>query len=30
MTRVQFVEETAQIEITAFGIEPELLLEGQS
>ena len=30
MTRVQFVEETAQIEITAFGIEPELLLERQS
>src|SRR6266403_2988369 len=30
MTRVQFVEETAQIEITAFGVEPELLLERQS
>ena len=30
MTRVQFIEERAQIEITAFGIKPELLLERQS
>jgi hypothetical protein len=30
MTRVQFVEETAQIKITTFSIEPELLLKRQS